>query len=165
MKKIIINSIIIFLICSLFHFGYDFMPNFITSLFFPVNESIWEHLKMVFTSTIVFSFISNLFYHDKNTLFKSYIRTMATIIILLILYLPTYYLLGEIMILTLIILFISIFLSEVIASKISTKKHYKYLNIISAILLILNFTIFAIFTYNPPHQNLFKDPESKEYGI
>ena len=115
MKKIIINSIIIFLICSLFHFGYDF----ITSLFFPVNESIWEHLKMIFTSTIVFSFISNLFYHDKNILFKTYIRTMATIIILLILYLPTYYLLGEVMILTLIILFISIFLSEVIASKIS----------------------------------------------
>ena len=110
MKKIIINSIIIFLICSLFHFGYDFIPNFITSLFFPVNESIWEHLKMIFTSTIVFSFISNLFYHDKNTLFKSYIRTMATIIILLILYLPTYYLLGEVMILTLIILFISVLL-------------------------------------------------------
>lgn len=165
MKKIIINSIIIFLICSLFHFSYDIFPNFITSLFFPVNESIWEHLKLIFTSTTIFSLISNFYYHDKNLYFKTYIRVMATIFILLILYLPTYYLLGENLIITLIILFISILLSEIISSKISTKKRYSYLNEISIFLLIINFIIFGILTYYPIHAFLWKDPQTKSYGI
>jgi hypothetical protein len=33
----------------LFHFAYDFLgENRIAGLFFPVNESIWEHLKLLF---------------------------------------------------------------------------------------------------------------------
>lgn len=165
MKKLVINSILIFLLCSIFHFGYDIFPNFITSLFFPVNESIWEHLKMIFIATVTFSFISNLYYHDQNISFKTYIRVMATILILLLLYLPIYYLFGEHLIITLIILWISIFLSELICSKIATKKHYSYLNTISVFLLIINFILFCIFTYYPVHTFLFQDPKTKEYGI
>ena len=33
----------------LFHFAYKFLgENWIAGLFFPVNESIWEHLKLLF---------------------------------------------------------------------------------------------------------------------
>lgn len=33
----------------LFHFAYEFLgENWIAGLFFPVNESIWEHLKLLF---------------------------------------------------------------------------------------------------------------------
>ena len=141
-KKLILNTTIIFILCSIFHFIYNFIPNFITSLFFPVNESIWEHLKMI-----------------------TYVRSMATIIILLILYLPLRFMFGEIMIVTLIVLYISIFISEIIVSKISTKKHYKTLNLISAILLIINLFLFIIFTYYPPKNFLFLDTESNKYGI
>lgn len=165
MKKIIINSILIFILCSIFHFGYEVLPNFITSLIFPVNESIWEHLKLIFTSTVVFSFLSNLYYHDKSIFLKAYLRSMATILILLIIYLPLYYLLGENMIIALLTLAVSIFISEWIVSKISTKKHYKYLDYISVFLLIINFLAFSIFTYNPIHESLFMDPRTKEYGI
>lgn len=164
-KKILLNTIIIFILCSIFHFAYDLFPCFLTSLFFPVNESIFEHLKMIFTSTCVFSFVSNFFYKDKNILFKAYLRSMACIIILLMLYLPINYLIGEKMIVTLIILFISIFLSEMICSKISTKKDYPFVNKVSLILLILNFVIFAICTYYPPKMGLFLDKKENKYGI
>ncbi len=30
------------------HFLYDFLPNPVTALFSPVNESIWEHLKLIY---------------------------------------------------------------------------------------------------------------------
>lgn len=165
LKKIIINTICIFVVCSLFHFIYDLFPNFLTSLFFPVNESIWEHLKMIFSASICFSLISNIFYKDKNLAFRSYIRSMASIIILLLLYIPIYYIFGEILVLTLIILFISIFLGEVIASKISEKKHYKYINIVSVLLIIINFSIFFYLTYFPIKEGLFLDRKNNKYGI
>lgn len=164
-KKILINTIIIFGMCSLIHFGYDVFPNFLISLFCPVNESIFEHLKMIFTATVLFSFISNIFYKDKNIFFISYFRSMATIIILLILYLPTYYVFGEVMILTLIILFISILISEIFVSKIKIKKQALYINIASAFLLIFNFIMFAILTYYPPKMGLFLDNKYDKYGI
>ena len=40
-----------------FHFVYDLIPNFVTSIFFPVNESIWEHMKLLYTSILVYGII------------------------------------------------------------------------------------------------------------
>ena len=164
-KKILLNTAIIFTFCSIFHFGYDWFPSFLTSLFFPVNESVFEHLKMIFTATCFFSLLSNIFYKEKNILFKTYLRSMASIIILLLLYLPVNYLIGENMIITLIILFLSILLSEMICSRISTTKEYSLLNKISLVLLILNFSIFSIFSYYPPKMGLFLDKKYDKYGI
>ena len=166
MKKIkIIGVIVTFLLTVLYHFLYKWFPNPIFEIFFPVNESIWEHLKMIFSSTVLFSFIYNGIYHEENFLLRTYVRSMATIIILLILYLPLRFMFGEIMIVTLIVLYISIFISEIIVSKILTKKHYKTLNLISAILLIINLFLFIIFAYYPPKNFLFLDTESNKYGI
>ena len=72
-KNIIINTVLIFIICSIFHFIYNLIPSFVTAIFFPVNESIWEHLKLIFTSTIFYTLISNIFYKDKNTDIKELI--------------------------------------------------------------------------------------------
>jgi len=163
-KNIIINTILIFIVCSIFHFVYDLVPSFVTSIFFPVNESIWEHLKLIFTSSIVYTLISNLYYKDNNQFLIGYLRGMFTIIILLIIYLPIRKLFGEVMIVTLIILFISILLSETIVNKI-IKKHYNKLNIISVFLIIINFIIFTYLTYNPIKSYLFYDTESNKYGI
>lgn len=69
------------------------------------------------------------------------------------------------MILTLIIVFISIFLSEMICSKISVKKDYSLVNKISLVLLVLNFVIFAVCTYYPPKMGLFLDKKEDKYGI
>lgn len=164
-KKILLNTIMIYILCAIFHFGYDFFPCFLTSLFFPVNESVFEHLKMIFTATCFISLLTNIFYQDKNILFKTYLRSMASIIILLLLYLPINYVLGENMIITLIILFISIFLSELIGSRISKKKDYRLINKVSLFLLVLNFIIFAIYTYYPPKMGLFLDKKHDKYGI
>lgn len=166
MKKIFINSIIIFIMASIFHFVYDIFPNTITSLFFPVNESIFEHLKLIYTATLTFSVLELILNKNKNNFFIITLsRVFLTISILLIIYLPTYYLLGENLIVTLIILFISIFLSEYLSCKLKTKKHPKNLNLLSAIILIITYIIFIYFTYNPLHYDLFLDPKTKTYGL
>lgn len=165
LKKIITNSILIFILCSLFHYLYDKIPCFFTSIIAPVNESIWEHFKMIFTSSIIFSLISNFYYKDNNLFIRGYLRGMLTIIILLIIYLPIRLIFGEIMIVSLLILLVSIFLSELITSKISLKKHIKYLNIISVILILINYILFTYLTYHPIKTFLFLDTKNNKYGI
>ena len=34
------------------HFLYDWCPHFLVGLFAPVNESVWEHLKLLFGPVI-----------------------------------------------------------------------------------------------------------------
>ena len=165
LKRIIIDAILIFILCSFLHFLYNLIPTFFTSIFAPVNESIWEHLKMIFSASIIYSLFSNFYYKEKEIFFKGYLRGMLTIIILLIIYLPFRLIFGEVMIITLIILFLSIFISEILVFKIIEKKHFKYLNIISAFLIIINFVIFTFLTYNPIKTFLFLDTESNKYGI
>lgn len=164
-KKLAKNSIIIFLLCCLCHFGYSAFPNFISSIFFPVNESIFEHLKMLFTAEILFSIGCFLFIKDKNQYLRMLLRGYLSIFILLLLYLPIYYLFGEIMILTLIILLITIFITEYILCFLSNKKHHPYLNMASIFLIIITYVIFAYLTYYPIKENLFLDKENNKYGI
>ena len=49
-KYKILSVFIIFLLMFPLHYVYDKFPNSLTSIFCPVNESIWEHLKLIFTS-------------------------------------------------------------------------------------------------------------------
>lgn len=42
----------IFALGSLAHNIYDWMPNAFNALIFPINESIWEHLKILFYPTL-----------------------------------------------------------------------------------------------------------------
>lgn len=39
------------------HFLYDLLPNPLTALIAPVNESVWEHLKLLYTPTLIAAFV------------------------------------------------------------------------------------------------------------
>ena len=49
----IFGIILAFFLCFPLHFLYDKLPCFITSIIAPVNESIWEHMKILFGSIII----------------------------------------------------------------------------------------------------------------
>lgn len=164
-KNLLVRSIFIFILCSLCHFTYSTFPNFFTSIFAPVNESIFEHLKMLFTAEILFSIIIMVKEKDNNKYLRALLRGYISIFILLLLYLPIYYFLGEIMILTFIILFVTIFLTEYILTFLGKKKHHPYLNIASVFLIIITYMLFTFLTYHPIKEKLFWDSENKKYGI
>ena len=159
-KKIIRNTIILFLLFFPLHFLYSKtkIPLFIPIA--PVNESIWEHLKLFFSANILCGLISL----RKNYFSKVYVRSMIEIVVFLIMFLPLYYLLGENMIGTFVTLFISLFLSEIIISFIDFDK-YSFLNTISIFLIIINLVIFTYFSYHPLKVDIFRDPKNNIYGI
>ena len=63
MKKLnaVLEFIIVGTVGTLWHFVYDWTgDNHFIGFFFPVNESTWEHLKLIFFPAIIYSVIEYL---------------------------------------------------------------------------------------------------------
>lgn len=165
-----IDIFIIFILCFLTHFLYEWFPNSFFSVLFPVNESIWEHMKMLF-SAIMIGGIIDYFLIKKfdvpvsNLIFSTFITGLISIPLFLIIYLPIYNLIGENMFMNLTVLFITIYFIEVISYIIMDKQNTNILNIIGIIGIIMVYVIFGILTYNPPQNDLFFDSSEGKYGI
>ncbi len=166
----IISVIGIFLLCFLFHSLYEILPNSLTAIFFPVNESIWEHQKLMFTSVIMWGVIDYIilkkFNIKYNNFFTSLFVSALTIIpIFLIIYLPFYYKIGPKMFLNIGVMGIAIILSQVISYFILKAKDFNKLNIVSFILIIVSYIVFAYLTYKPIKGELFFDTKDEKYGL
>ena len=152
LKYVLISSIIIFLFNFPAHFMYNWFPLKFIGFFFPINESIFEHLKMIFTSYCIFYLILSFFkkklnYQNLSTTLL--ISSLSTIISFLIIYLPFTLIFKEVFIVTIIILFLSICFGEYIGSFILTSKDYKSLNYISLFIVLVILILNASLTYNP----------------
>ncbi|MCI7618009.1 MAG: DUF6512 family protein [Firmicutes bacterium] len=59
-RYLIIGTIFVIILGTLSHFFYDWSNNnFVVGFFSPVNESTWEHMKLVFFPMLLFSLIAN----------------------------------------------------------------------------------------------------------
>lgn len=47
-KRLLVAFVVTTLAGACLHFLYDLLPNPVTALFSPVNESIWEHIKLIY---------------------------------------------------------------------------------------------------------------------
>ncbi len=164
-----ISPIILFLISFPIHFLYTLFPNIITSFFAPVNESIFEHMKMIYTTYLIFSLIECIYFKKKqinvfNKYINPFISGIANILIFLIMYLPMRLILNESMIITFIILFISYIITSYISYKIFLSKEISN-KTIGIILSLIVYIPFIYFTYNPIHNNFFYDTKNEIYGI
>ena len=166
----LVGLFLIFGLWFLTNFMYEWFPNTYFSIFLQVNESIWEHMKMLFSAIIlygIFEFILLKLFKEKTDNFLSglFISGVISIPVFLIIYLPFYYLIGENMALNLIVLFITIGIIQYISYLIlKTEKNFN-LNIVSIIGIILVYIVFGILTYYPPINDLFYDSLNKQYGI
>lgn len=172
LKKTRIIAIIgIFVLNFLFHFAYSTFPNTLFSIFFPVNESIFEHQKMIFSSVIFYSIIDYFILKKydlprHNFLLSTVISAFSAIAVFLLIWLPIYYKTGENMILTFIILFVAVIVSQLISYYIlKWDKHIPYISYISLGIIIITYIVFAYLTYNPPKVEFFFDPLEEKYGI
>ena len=166
----IISVIGIFLLSFLFHSMYEWFPNCIKAIFFPVNESIWEHMKLIFTSVVFYGVIDYIILNKckikHNNFFISLFVSSITIIpIFLIMYLPFYYKIGAKMYLNIGIMLIAMIISQIISYYILKSKKLYELNIISLILIIITYIALAYLTYNPIKCKIFFDPLNEKYGI
>lgn len=169
-KKFKILSVIIaFALCFPLHFLYDKFPCFLTSIFFPVNESIWEHMKILFGSIILTGVIQKIITIIKkekinNICFSNFMGAIFSIPLYLIMYLPIYLIFGENMILAIIIMVITIIVAEYISYILMEKEDLK-LEHITVLFVIAVYILFTILTYHPFKNSLFIDSKTSSYGI
>lgn len=171
LKKIkIISTIGIFILCFLTHFIYNLFPNYIFAIFFPVNESIWEHMKMLYTTILLYGIIEYLLIIKFNIKTNNYLLNLFVVAIIsiplyLLIFLPIYYKFGENMFITLTILFIVIVIVNYLSYYLLKIKKINYSNIIAIVLIIITYIVFGYLTYNPIKNDLFFDTEEEKYGI
>ena len=168
-KFVIYNTFLTFILGFLVHNIYSWIPSFITSIF-PVNESLFEHMKLIYFSPIISGAILYFFFRRKgyiinNLLFGLVISTVFNIVIFYLIYTPLYYANGQSMIMTLTIYFITIILSNYLYYLIIEMKNSKRLNKISFVMIIVIGSILTYFTYHPLKIDFFRDPENNTYGI
>ncbi len=165
----LLGVIMAFLLCFLIHFLYDLAPCFITSVIAPVNESIAEHMKILFGSILLSGVIQKIIVKVKHLPYKNvcisnFTAALLSIPIFLVMYMPIYKAIGENLIITIIIMLIAIIIVEIISYLIMKKEDVKLENM-AIIFTITVYTIFGILTYFPPEQELFLDPINLTYGI
>ena len=163
---------ILFIVGSLFHFLYDFSnQNPIIALISPVNESIWEHNKMVVLPPILFwilfySIKGKSFSINKNRWFTAAFIAIITMLITipLLYYFYTQAFGVELLWVDILILLVAIILGQLMG--LHFYKHSKGITWYIPLLLLCSIIfLFAIFTYYPPHIPLFMDPQTGVYGI
>ncbi len=167
---ILLNAVLTFALCFLTHFLYDWLPNPVFSIFFPVNESIWEHMKMLFTTILLYGIVEYFLMkkwhiNNNNFLLAVFLKALFSIPIYLAVFLPVFYNFGEHMIVTFIILFLVILLVNYLGSLILKLKPINYQKEVSIVFIIVVYIIMGILTYKTPRQDLFFDPKEEKYGI
>lgn len=165
----ILGIILSFALAFPLHFLYDKIPSFITSIFLPVNESIAEHMKIIFGSIVLSGVIQKLIIlktnlNANNNCFSHFIGAILAIPIFLIIFIPVYNAIGENLPVTLIIMFITFVIAHLISYIIMTKKDLR-LEKLTILFVFVIYIIFGILTYFTPQTNLFMDPVDLCYGI
>lgn len=171
LKKIKLLAVIgIFILSIISHFMYNLSPNIIFSFIFPVNESIWEHMKILFTSILMYGLIDK-YLLDKNHIkynnfsFQLYFTAISSIPLYLVLYIPIYKLLGEKLIISILLLLIVYIIEEYISYNILKEKKLKVLNLLAVPIILSTYIFFIYLTYNPPHTYIFYDTQENKYSI
>ena len=166
----ILGLFLIFLLCFPLHFIYDFLPNILFSIFTPVNESIWEHMKLIFTSYVFYGIFDYLLLKKNkisfnNFLLQLFLIPIVGIILYLLIFIPIYNNFGENMLISIGLLFLIIIFEQVLSYYFLRFKEIKYQNIIGIVGIIITYIIFGYLTYNPVENYIFFDISNSKYGI
>jgi len=164
LKKNIVAFVIIGILGTLGHFLYELTnQNFLIGLFFPVNESTWEHLKLLFFPTLLYSLFEYLFSKEKT---ENYLAAVTfSLICGMFSIVVVFYTIRGIMgrnidFINILIYFISIIVMLCKKRKIlrSGKLTSKTALRVSEIILIIITVLFMIWSYNPPAIGIFTPP-------
>ena len=159
-KWVIVGTFAIYALGAIFHFGYDVLGNnFITRFLFPVNESVFEHVKIVLYPSLIY-FISSYFYFKKKEiigyekiLFSYIFFYLLTIILMVgVFYVSKYSFRIESDFIQIAGLFVYEFLGMIFAKHYITygKKHSILWFCIFSTVLIVSTTILSAFTPELP---------------
>lgn len=166
----IAGAIFTIMLGTLLHFTYKWSGKCpFVSYFAPINESIWEHQKLLFTPVVLFTVIELLAYGKsiRNFLPVKVLSIIIGIFVIIISFYTYSGVIGQ----NCLAADVGIFILGVLASywfsnhflntDFFTSPSWQF---VSYVLLALLIYFFATFTLSPPHIAMFRDPVTNSYG-
>ncbi|MDP4108581.1 MAG: DUF6512 family protein [Bacillota bacterium] len=156
------------------HYVFDLLGRLnVAGIFAPINESVWEHLKLAFWPTILWWAAGYCLLAEKNKVSASQwmissasAALLSPAIILGFYYTYTWALGIESLFLDVFSLLLATALSQGVAYRLYKNKARNRFFVFTVLLLfILAAFAFGFFTFYPPHIPLFRDPPTGTYGI
>ena len=165
----IFSVILTFILGTLLHFIFEWSgENTFVASFSAINESVWEHLKLLYFPMLL-TLIIGYFYIGKNVPNFLCSKTIGIInsMLFTIIFFYTYSgILGKnIDIINITSFFAATILGEYVAYKLMKNNMFKCNKKLAVIILILLGMSFIIFTYSAPKLGIFKDPITGQYGL
>ena len=155
----VLKIIVISIIGCLNHFMYEWTGNnFLIGLFTPVNESIWEHLKLLFFPVLFFMAAEYIIYGHRN---DNFLFSGTSALLTGLVFIPAaYYTYTAVtgrgfFIADLIIYFLTVIIS---ARKGKSSGGSLTKELSAALILLCLAVLFAGFTVYPPDSPLFISP-------
>ena len=154
---------------TLLHFFYDWTGgNVLVSPFSGVNESTWEHMKLLFWPLLLFALIQRLFFKKQE---NCWCVKLAEILLGLVLIPVLFYTYNGVFgkspdwmnIAIFYITALLVFLFEWWAFK-NDRLQCKYPRLAFAAICVIG-VLFVVFTFSPLQIPLFQDPLTGTYGI
>jgi len=134
-----------------------------------VNESVWEHLKIGFWPAFVWGIIEFFIFRKKvkNFFFaKAISYLILPVIIVTLFYGYTLIFNIESLAIDIVIFFIAIAVAQIVSYRLMLMRERKIsLNVLGAVIIIINIILFSLLSYFPPKCPIFKDPVTGGYGI
>ena len=154
---------------TLLHFLYDWSGKSIfTAPFSAVNESTWEHMKILFFPMFVFALIQSFFCKGEKNFWCIKCRGILLGILLIPVLFYTYNgIFGKSPdFINITIFFVAAAASYFMETRLFKKEYLHFLSSkISLIILFAIALIFILFTFKTPEIPLFRDPLTGTYGI
>lgn len=159
----IISFLLTSLLGVLFHFVYEWSGNQpLLGLFFPVNESVWEHLKLIFFPLLLVSCLEYFIGNSPKSDFvciklRSALLGMLTVVILFYTYIG---ILGTVIDwLNIVLYFVAVAIAYLYSYRKFCSDTILTCNQNLSLLLIFSITIlFMVFTIYPPNLGIFQAP-------
>lgn len=165
--KFFMELVFLLVFGTLIHFTYQFSGEAkAVGIFSAVNESTWEHLKLVFTP-FFFLGIYRLIVkrHDILSLATGAIAGCGGVVVLFYTY--TGIIGRNFLILDILTFVVGVCLGFYVDKKLTAQGYNckDHSDLYGAAVFLIVFIVFVLFTFTPPHINLFLDPVTKTFGL
>ena len=153
---------------TVLHFLYEWLGGALwIAPFSGVNESTWEHMKLLFWPMLLFAFVQSFFFREREDFWC--IKLRGTLLGLALIPVLFYTYNGAVGIspdwLNIAIFFISAAIAYIYETRLFKKTDVKPISKkLSIGILVFIASLFVLFTFRTPEINLFKDPLIGTYG-
>lgn len=163
----IVGIIFVLIFGTLSHFLYNWTGNnFIIGFFTPINESIWEHMKLLFFPMLLFSSLMIFKLRAVYPCITSSLYAgmlLGTTLIPILFYAYTYIIGKNFFIFDIAIFMFSVVIAFLIAYNFTQSCKLQSYSVFIYILVCVYLLCFLLFTYEPPNIKLFAVPVTAQH--